>query len=466
MDVFGSVNMQEVHSVEDDPPFLASGLQTKMPETVPQSTAGGSRSPILSVRRWKTDDSVITLADQAVASGTTFLSGMIIARACSKHEFGLYVLAFSIVVLLIDFQTSLVAIPYMIRSPRLSGNELRKYAGRTFIHQLGFSMAASLGLLVVAGVLQLTTAHRTLSPVLASLGCVVVFILLRDWIRRVCFAQLQMKSALVLDCFVCVFQVGGVALLASRGNITAHTAYWVIGAASAAGSFIWLVRDRHTFEMRIDGAYEVFRCNWSIAKWIFASGAVWTVGTNFYPWILNVFHGATAVAVWGVCLGVTATTNPLLLGLQNLLGPRIAHSYAASGYTGVRQYVRRCNAILGCLILPFSCLLVLMGDLFVRMLYSSRYAGNGRVVSILALNLVASVAGFSYSRGLFVIERADLDFKINIGTLAVGLGCGFPLVVYGGPAGAAWALTIGNTTGAIARYLVFQQLTGRSIRDC
>src|SRR5690348_9631784 len=40
---------------------------------------------------------IISLADQAVASATNFATGIIIARACSKEELGLYMLGFSLI---------------------------------------------------------------------------------------------------------------------------------------------------------------------------------------------------------------------------------------------------------------------------------------------------------------------------------------------------------------------------------
>jgi len=64
---------------------------------------------------------IISLADQAVASATNFATGIIIARACSKEELGLYMLGFSLIFLMTDFQTSLITTPYMVYAPRLKG---------------------------------------------------------------------------------------------------------------------------------------------------------------------------------------------------------------------------------------------------------------------------------------------------------------------------------------------------------
>src|ERR1035438_208101 len=66
--------------------------------------------------------SIVSLADQGVASATNFLTGIIIARACSKEELGLYMLGFSLVLLAGGLQTTLICTPYMVFAPRLKGS--------------------------------------------------------------------------------------------------------------------------------------------------------------------------------------------------------------------------------------------------------------------------------------------------------------------------------------------------------
>ena len=80
---------------------------------------------------------VLSLADQGVASITNFVTGVIIARASSKEEFGLYMLGFSLILLVTDLQTSVIATPYMVYAPRLKGRAHALYAGSTLVHQIG-----------------------------------------------------------------------------------------------------------------------------------------------------------------------------------------------------------------------------------------------------------------------------------------------------------------------------------------
>ena len=112
---------------------------------------------------------IISLADQAVASATNFVTGVIIARACSKEELGLYMLGFSLILLMTDFQTSLITTPYMVYAPRLKGSAHALYTGSTLIHQLAFCLLTMLG--VVCGAFAVThgIGPRGLGPVLWAL---------------------------------------------------------------------------------------------------------------------------------------------------------------------------------------------------------------------------------------------------------------------------------------------------------
>src|SRR5262245_10524211 len=61
-----------------------------------------------------TAQALLSLLDQAVVSGTSLLTTMVIARFGSKEELGAYSVAFAIVLLIIGVHESLIATPYTI----------------------------------------------------------------------------------------------------------------------------------------------------------------------------------------------------------------------------------------------------------------------------------------------------------------------------------------------------------------
>ncbi len=107
------------------------------------------------------------------------------------------------------------------------------------------------------------------------------------------------------------------------------------------------------------------------------------------------------------------------------------------------------------MLVPISLGLVLCGGYLVQLLYGHKYAGNGMVVAVLAVGVATNAAAFSYSRALFALNRANVDFGINIGSLVMTVTCGVVLIELLGPLGAACGLTGINAAGAVARVLTF-----------
>jgi O-antigen/teichoic acid export membrane protein len=373
-------------------------------------------------------------------------------------------LGLSIVLLLTSVQDMLIATPYMVFSPRLKGVQHVQYNGSTLIHQLLLSFLGSVGLVAAGGILSLGVGPAHLAPVMFVLAAVLAFIMLRNYVRRVCFAALRMKTALAIDCAVAVVQVGGLLLLAWLRLLTADRAYWAIGAACGIGALAWLAGNRRAFAVRLDQTLADFVRNWSFGKWIFASGLLWDVGMSFYPWILAWFYGTQATGVWAACLGVVSMGNPALLGVQNYLGPQIVHCRAEGGNNALCRFVLQASTAFCGFVLIFSLFLLVCGDWLLVLFYGAKYAGNSLVLYAMAMNLVVSAATFSISRGLLAMERADVDFIINAVAVVLLLSAGLWLVQAWGVFGAALSILLTNVVILVAKYAAFTSLCG-SIRS-
>jgi O-antigen/teichoic acid export membrane protein len=400
----------------------------------------------------------ISLADQGVSSATTFATGVIIARACSKEQLGLYMLGFSLILLMTDFQTSLITTPYMVYAPRLKGRAHALYTGSTLIHQLVFCLITMLGVVCGAIVVTQGVGPGGLGPVLWALVLVIALILLREHARRVSFARLKLTTAFLFDTSIAVGQISGLLLLAHLGLLSATRAYWVIGSVCGIAVLGWLWSDREFYHPRLSESLADLKKNWVFGKWVFASGLVWAVSMNLYPWFLAAFHGTASAGVWAACWGVVSVGNPALLGIQNLVGPKISHVYAEEGPKALRRLVLKITAVVS---LPVSLLclaLIFWGGRLTALLYGRQYAGNGLVVTILSLNILVAATAFPSSRGLFAVERADVDFLVNFAALFVMVTMGFWLVRAFGPLGAAMAFSGANFITSAVRVGVFLRL--------
>jgi hypothetical protein len=70
-----------------------------------------------------------------------------------------------------------------------------------------------------------------------------------------------------------------------------------------------------------------------------------------------------------------------------------------------------------------------------------------------------TAVGFSYSRALFAIERANLDFLLNLATLFIMFTLGLWLVRTYGPLGAAAGLLGANIVTSLIRVGAFLKIS-------
>ena len=79
---------------------------------------------------------LLSIFDQAIFSGTSFFTAVLIGRATSPDQLGHYYLVLSIILVITGIQEQLVAAPYLVYSKRRQGRELAEYAGTMWAHHL------------------------------------------------------------------------------------------------------------------------------------------------------------------------------------------------------------------------------------------------------------------------------------------------------------------------------------------
>lgn len=401
----------------------------------------------------------VAVADQSVASLANFLTGVILARALLPEGFGFYMLGLSIILLMLDLQTTITTTPYMVYRPRLIGRERARYLGSTMVEQIALSTLLIVVLATAWVALRSGDGDAGIVSVLIALVVSLGFILFRDFVRRVCFAHLKPATALLVDSSVTLLQLGGLILLAWLGEITVFRAFLILGGAAGAVSLGWLIANRRAIEVDTRDVKADIRKNLSFGKWPLMSGIVWSASMQIYPWLLVAFHGSASAGIWAAGLGVMALGNPLLLGLQNYLGPRIATDYAQQGLAGLRGSVRHGAIIFAALMGPLAAVIAVAGGLIATLIYGQAYSGNGTLIALLILSLFVSSIAFSFSRGLFALERADIDFKVNLVAFALMLTVGIWLAYTFGVVGAAWGALLTNTVATVLRVRAFDVLT-------
>lgn len=407
-----------------------------------------------------THKSVVTLLDQAMVSGTNFLTGVIVGRTLIKEDFGLYMLGLSIVLFGMSFQTSLIMAPYTIYSPRLQGLEYRRYTGSTLIHHLCLSVLALVALILAGCLASLGIGPHGSATIIWVLAAVMTFILLKDFLRQICFAQLRLNAALLLDSAAAVIQLGSLLFLANEGLLTLDHVFWIFGLAGGIPGMAYLYWHRQDFHLTISQASIALKKNWSFAKWSFGSAVASLILSQLYPWILAGFHDMATVGVLAACWSLVYITNPFLMGMTNLLSPMAAHAFAQGGAKKMNRLIFLFTIALLTFMATFCFIALFKGDWLLSLFYGKKYVGNGQIVALLSLGYLLSNITIPLCCGLMAAELPDLVFKSYL--LGVGLTFifGIPLVKYYGITGVVIAMIISSITVSLSRLWSFLTFMG------
>ena len=380
------------------------------------------------------------------------------AAPAPRGELGLYTLGFSIVLFVTNMQTALISSPYIIYSPRLHGRDRARYTGSTLIHHTAYAVLAVLGLVAAGLLLPFAKGDLAdLTPMVWTLACLVSFILLREYARQLCFARMRAPAALALDTFVAVVQVGGLLLLARSGLLLAHRAFALLGAGCGVASLVWLWTMRKALVLRFGAAVSDFLRNWRFSKWLVACNVVFLGSNHMYPWLLVYFHGKEANGVLGACLLALVLANPFMLGMNNFLGPKIAHALAEGGVPGLQRVTRRATIFFAVTMGSFCLTMTVLGGWLVALVYSREYAGNGMVVALLTLGQLPVALTMPLNSALNAFERSDQHFRSLVVALAVTATVGIWLVKAYGTIGVAWGLLAACSASALYKYVVYRQ---------
>ncbi|HEC05348.1 MAG TPA: hypothetical protein ENJ12_00720 [Thiolapillus brandeum] len=92
---------------------------------------------------------MLVLFDQGMLSIASFVTGIFVAQSTGKEEFGLYILCWSILNVLLGFSDALANRPFAIHLPHMQQDERAGYQGSALIHNITLIFIAT-GIIYIA----------------------------------------------------------------------------------------------------------------------------------------------------------------------------------------------------------------------------------------------------------------------------------------------------------------------------
>lgn len=390
--------------------------------------------------------------DQGLYSLTNFMTGVLLARSLMKEEYGIYILALSLIISIMGVQRAVITVPYTVYSQKQREEDFNTYSGSVFIHQIILLIVTIFFSLFFSQYFFLKEASSYNSfIILAAFSITATGVLLRDFVRSYLLARLAVRQSVIMGVSVNIIQLVLLAMLYMEGRLTIHNAFLIIGGCSVLPSFYFFFKNS---QIRVKAAQILndFSNNLKLGKWILGSTIISTLSSQSYPWLLAFFSDKASVAVLGVTMSLANIFSPLLQGINSYVFPKMSQVKSKGTLIDVIRVMKKAVIFLSIIFGIWIIFGIFFGNYLLTIVYSSKYAGYSNILIIVIFSSFVSAVTAPLNSALDALERADISFKSLIAGLIVTVSVGILLIYHFGLYGAVIGILLSNLANCLLRW--------------
>ena len=308
-----------------------------------------------------------TLIDQCVVSAGNFLTGVLLARGLSEHEYGAFSVVLETMLFLNSLQSAVIVYPLTVRGAVASTSDLRRQTSAAMI--LTLLLLPLLGGAMGLGTLAGAGAGSNSLLVVAAISAMLLW-QLQETVRRALLASFRAGECLIGDTLSYLGQALIIFILYYNQSLTLPRVFLTIGISSAIAALVQATRVgwvRLTARELLVAAKEF----WSLGRWVLLSALMASVTLLSYVWILK-FRGGDEPAILAAINVPLKIANPILLASGSLLVPAVARAFKYSDHRSAFRAACRAAAPGMLLLLPLYVCLFLRPDLALRLLLGAK----------------------------------------------------------------------------------------------
>jgi O-antigen/teichoic acid export membrane protein len=399
----------------------------------------------------------MSLADQVVVSGTNFLTLAIVARLCTQSDVGIFHLAWTIIGFLRTAQERMIAAPYLafVHQP---GQHPSQLLGSSLLHQGVFATICGGFMLALAAWFEWSERVPGMETVLLALVLSLPFILLRDQIRAICAAHFDYHIALVVDIFVCLFQLGGIVALAYCGNLTVPLVALVLGLACLIPGLVWVVSHRDRFEIVLSQCRRDWQQNWGYAKWLVIARTVGIGGYFAIPWIVVTLLDEARAGVFATASGLVGLSLMFVMGANNFFQPTTIRAYHEQGLPRMVRTILESVFCIGAVLLAVVGVFALCGGPLLGLIFGPTYASYGTLVTLLSISIFAVSLSITCGNGFAALTKPKAYLWGELAYCLVAVTTAILLIPVWGINGAACGLVAGGIATSTVTFVTLLML--------
>ncbi|WP_297527363.1 lipopolysaccharide biosynthesis protein [Thiohalobacter sp.] len=377
----------------------------------------------------------IVLVDQAVVSGTNFLTGLVLARFLGLEGYGHFVLVYGVVLFVSGIQVALIISPMMVTIPRLKPAEAPAYLRNVTFQQILFSLATFLiaapTIMALAEILRMPALAELAVPGAATAAAFVT----QDFLRRALIVSDHASQGLVNDLVSYLLQLAGLLYWFLGVGQTTYSAFWIITTTSMIAVLHGVrvlapLMNAGTCRATTAPATfgRVLEQHWEFGRWLVARNIAYWGSSQFLIYLSGALLSAAAVGALTATRNIIGFANILFLALENIVPSRAAAMLEQRGHTGLKKYLRRVSLLGGILTGLVVLVAAAAPEFWLSLVYGEEYAGYGWLVIGWGIYYIVGFFHRPLSAGLRALDKTKDIFTATLFGMIATMLISYPAI--------------------------------------
>lgn len=324
-----------------------------------------------------------SLIDQGVVSAANFLSILILAKAMSPANFGIFMLAHTGLLIMNSLQNAIITQPHNVLGVRREGDAYIHFTTSLALVQLIASGALALIMLLV-GYTVFELFSETHGLVVIGLAFAAVPWMMQEFVRRVLYTKSETSAAAINDSVSYGLQLIGVIalmLLSTKEGPSPIDALLVFGGSSFIAVLLGLWQLRQHFNFKQTQLWHNLKSAWfeawGFGKWLVSQQILVWFGTSGYGWLLAAMVGSEKFGMYRAAYQIVFALNPIRQAMMNYLPSRISHIFAHKGREAMVKWVEKMTLLLSLPFALFVITLIIAAEPILNLVYHNKFANTG-----------------------------------------------------------------------------------------
>ena len=310
--------------------------------------------------------------DQALISVSNFTATLILARAISPTELGVYGVGFTSLRLVRAVQEGLTIQPLNAYGAAMQEEEFQRYATSTTLLQIALALLSSAGVALL-GWIATEMGNDVAGPAIFSLWPAFLWWQLQEYIRRMMYTRQQVFNAVVNTLVANVVRLALMIWWLTRNELSGAAGLTAISLGCLAALFLAGWQTRCLWVRNFDEIRRTWARNWVFGRWIIGAQLANWVSVEFYPVLTAGMISFAAAGAYRALQNLVQPVQLLLRAMDSFFTPRLVRAHADRGHTGIFRQLRIIYVILGAPILGLLGLAVVFREPVLHFLYGDTY---------------------------------------------------------------------------------------------